>query len=90
MRTSLAKIAKAKDLAAGGVDFSPQNGAGCPWCRRPVKIVKTMPWQDNMRIRYHRCQSPGCVLSHLAVTIKSVEIDAVMKRQTSIVKKTIS
>ncbi|SDP85099.1 hypothetical protein [Desulforhopalus singaporensis] len=71
------RIAAARQQAQGGVDYSPKNGARCPWCDQRAKIYKTTPWEDNVRVRYHRCIEPGCALSSMGVTIKSVEVDTV-------------
>ena len=80
-RPTLKKMALARQIAANGVDFSPRTGAPCPWCSRKTKITKTMPWDENIRIRYHRCQSRKCVLAAMGISIKSIEIDQV-KRQS--------
>lgn len=74
-RPTISKIVKIKDLAAAGVDYSPRHGAICPWCGGRAKIIKTLPWEDKLRVRYHRCNAPGCVLASLHTTIKSVEAD---------------
>jgi hypothetical protein len=76
-RPTISKIIKARDLAAAGVDYSARFGAICPWCGKKTKIIRTMPWDDTLRIRYHRCQGKGCVLANLGTTIKSVEVDLV-------------
>lgn len=72
---TITKIALAKEQAAAGVDYSPRLGGLCPWCGTKAKIYKTNPWEDNMRIRYHRCTQKGCVLAAMEITIKSLEID---------------
>jgi len=72
---SMAAIVKAKELAAAGVDFSPQFGALCPWCGKKSRIFKTMPWEESIRVRYHRCEQKGCVLASLKTTVKSIQLD---------------
>lgn len=76
-RPAMTKITLAKQAAESGVDYSPKNGAPCPWCSSKAKIYKTAPWEDNIRIRYHRCIKPGCPLASLKVTIKSIQVDSV-------------
>lgn len=78
-RPTITKIALAKEKALSGVDYSPRLGGRCPWCGEKAKIYKTTPWEDNARIRYHRCTRKGCVLSKMRITIKSIEIDQVTK-----------
>ncbi len=67
----------AKRQAETGVDYSPRHGALCPCCRTPARIYATRPWEGITRIRYHRCESPPCLLARLEVTIKSIEQDLV-------------
>jgi len=44
-----------------GVDYSPRHGARCPQCGADqVPKYKTMPWDDSIRVRYHRCNGCGC------------------------------
>ena len=74
-RPTLKKMALARQVAANGVDFSPRTGATCPWCGRETKITKTMPWDETIRIRYHRCRNKRCVLAVMGVSIKSIEVD---------------
>jgi hypothetical protein len=76
-RPSMIQMMQSKRVAQAGVDYSPRTGARCPWCGERAKIYKTMPWEDNTRVRYHRCQQRGCVLQRLEVTIKSIEVDQV-------------
>ncbi len=76
-RPSLVKITKATSKAQAGVDYSPRYGALCPWCGRRAKIYKTLPWEDRLRVRYHRCTGKGCVIVRMGITIKSIEVDNV-------------
>lgn len=75
--TTISKITLASKEAAAGVDFSSRTGATCPGCGKRTKIYKTMPWEDNTRIRYHRCENGKCVLAALGTTVKSIEVDVV-------------
>jgi len=61
--------------AEAGVDFSRRFGARCPCCGRPAKIVRTRPWEGDIRLRYHRCTNSDCILSSSKTTIKSVEVE---------------
>lgn len=63
--------------AEAGVDFSPRTGAQCPGCGRNVKIYKTLPWDGPVRVRYHRCTNPACLLAAVVRSIKSVQVDGV-------------
>jgi len=73
----MAKVVAARDEAAAGVDYSPRAGAACPLCGTKARIYSTMPWEDNTRIRYHRCENGSCPMSSLRVSIKSIEVDPV-------------
>ena len=74
-RPNLTQIAAAKREAENGVDYSPRLGALCPWCGHKTKITRTTPWDDNIRVRYHRCHHRGCVLEKLKISVKSIEVD---------------
>jgi len=64
-----------KSKAESGVDYRPRAGALCPSCGKSMKIVATRPWEEYLRIRYHRCRTPGCILAVIKQSIKSVQID---------------
>lgn len=64
--------------AAAGVDYSPRYGAICPCCGNRAKIMRTMPWEDNTRLRYHRCGNTRCLICATGQTIKSIEVDMVV------------
>ncbi len=81
-RLSVALIAEAKEKASAGVDYSPRYGASCPWCGKRAKITNTTPWEDSIRLRYHRCQNTKCVLNIMNISIKSIEVDTVGKTET--------
>lgn len=74
-RITLKNVAKVKEEAENGVDYSPRYGAACPSCGRPAKIYKTLPWEENTRTRYHRCRNPRCLVSSMGLTIKSIQVD---------------
>lgn len=80
-RITLIKIAEARRIGANGIDYSPRLGAVCPWCGNKTKIVRTMPWEDSTRIRYHLCQTTGCAMAKMGDTIKSIEIDPVNEKK---------
>lgn len=80
MKAVIKRLIASQKIAAGGVDYSPRQGALCPWCKKKTKIVSTRPWEDNTRIRYHRCKNIMCPLSSGQVNIKSIEVELVFKR----------
>ncbi|MBU1040249.1 MAG: transcriptional regulator [Proteobacteria bacterium] len=69
-------IAAAIILAQAGVDYSPKTGATCPCCKAEnLRVRNTLAWSGNMRIRFHLCTTPSCLLAVLKQGIKSVEMD---------------
>jgi hypothetical protein len=55
-----------------GACYDRKLGAACPGegCgERKPKVVRTLPWEHGVRVRYHRCQRCG-------VTFKSLEEEA--------------
>lgn len=78
-RPNLTQIAAAKREAENGVDYSPKYGALCPWCNKKAKITRTAPWDENMRVRYHRCHEHGCVIAKMEISVKSIQIDTVVE-----------
>lgn len=66
-------IARALKAASDGVEFRPHRGAYCPACGCKLKSYNTQPWRDGLRVRYHHCADPDCILSRLGKTVKSVE-----------------
>lgn len=75
VRVAMASLAEAKRRASAGVDYSSRFGALCPWCGQKTKITRTTPWEENVRIIYHRCENRCCVLTVMNISIKSIEID---------------
>lgn len=73
---SPAEIAVATALATAqkGVDYSAKEGAVCPTCGAAhLRVVCTKPWDGDVRLRFHRCGNPDCLLSALKVPIKSLQ-----------------
>ena len=56
-----------------GGDYSPRNGAVCPACGARTAIYKSIPWDGDVKIRYHRCKNKSCILSRAHKSIKSVQ-----------------
>lgn len=75
MNVAVKKIVMIKEQASAGVDYSPRLGARCPWCGHRSRIVSTRPWEDNTRIRYHKCENVKCPIHTMRVSIKSIEVD---------------
>lgn len=75
MNLVVKKILVARRQAAAGVDYSARVGARCPWCAGKARITVTRPWEDNTRIRYHRCDNAKCPVATMNITIKSIEVD---------------
>lgn len=75
-------IAAAIILAQAGVDYSPKTGATCPCCKaEKLRVRNTQAWEGTMRIRFHLCTTPSCMLCVLKQGIKSVEMDREPERQ---------
>ena len=75
-----ALVAKAREKAATGVDYSSRTGALCPYCGNRAKIYSTKPWEGSTRIRYHNCKNTKCLIASLGITIKSIEEDRVVQK----------
>jgi len=74
----VAIVAKVKEKADQSVDYTPRYGAVCPECgKKRMKIVSSKPWQDGIKVRYHKCGNTvdGCLLAVMQATIKSVQIE---------------
>ncbi|MEJ2691376.1 MAG: hypothetical protein P8130_15830 [Deltaproteobacteria bacterium] len=73
----LIRMKEAKEAAGNGVDYSPQFGAVCPFCKTPRAHVRaSLPWENNMKIRYHLCANRQCPMQQLNITIKSIQEDS--------------
>jgi len=75
-------IAAAIAKAQAGVDYSPRTGATCPCCgAEKLAVVTTRPWDGSLRVRFHQCANPRCLLASLKQGIKSVEMDTTPKHE---------
>lgn len=68
------KLVAAVNAAENGVDYSAR-GARCPFCGEKVKVYCTRPWEEGIRVRFHRCVNGKCVLQSMGTSIKSVQVD---------------
>lgn len=68
MICSVGSIGAGKNCpATAGSDYNPKTGAECPRCRTAKsKIARSMPWVEDQKLRYHKCQNCG-------FTFKSVQ-----------------
>ncbi|MGI6655249.1 MAG: hypothetical protein ACOX5Z_00155 [Desulfobulbus sp.] len=71
-RTLLAVL---RHAAAVGYDYSPRHGVSCPWCGHRTVVYATLPWADDVRIRYHRCTQAVCPVARLGISIKSIQVE---------------
>ncbi|MCK9324566.1 MAG: hypothetical protein M0P69_03630 [Bacteroidales bacterium] len=70
----IATVAAAIEMAGQGVDYTPKSGAVCPWCGKDrIPVYCTKPWSGDVRIRYHHCNNPECILYRLNTGIKSLQ-----------------
>lgn len=53
------KEAKVKKQPLDGVTYDRIKGARCPRCQMPGGVTNTLPWEDDMRVRYHICRRCG-------------------------------
>lgn len=74
----VAIVAKVKEKADRSVDYTPRYGAVCPECGRRMKSITSRPWQDGVKVRYHKCgnTSGECLLAIMEASIKSVQEEA--------------
>lgn len=64
-------VVKARD----GVDYSVKSGATCPMCgKKKIKVMSSPRWMGEMKVRYHKCQNPDCLLGKMGTLIKSVQV----------------
>jgi len=69
-RTVELAVAKAKD----GVEYSVKSGATCPLCgKKKLRVQSSPKWMGDIKIRYHKCRNPDCLLGKLGTLIKSVQ-----------------
>lgn len=76
MNAATRDIALVITTARAGVTYSARHGAVCPCCgAERLPVSRTMPWSGSVRIRYHRCQNPNCLLCAIGEGIKSLQED---------------
>lgn len=64
----MAVVVKKIELQGASYDRK-KSGAECPNCRtEKAAVIRTLPWEGDIRIRYHHCQSCG-------MRFKSIEED---------------
>lgn len=62
------------ESARAGVIFDDLDGAVCPGCGTTrLKAYKVMPLDGGLRVRYHKCSNPECVLCAIGEGIKSLQ-----------------
>lgn len=71
----IAIVMDARQKAEKGVDYTARMGALCPVCSKKLKIIRSEPWEQGIKVRVHKCENVDCLLSHLKLAIKSVQID---------------
>lgn len=49
------------------------HGANCPMCGRRMRTESSGRKARVPRVRYHKCTNPDCILSSMALLVKSVE-----------------
>lgn len=77
MNPAAREIALVITTARAGVVYSVKVGAVCPCCgAERLPVSRTMPWSGSVRIRYHRCQNPECLLCAIGEGIKSLQEDS--------------
>jgi len=77
-KAAAAVIALAIKQAQAGVDYSPRTGATCPCCgAQKLRVETSRPWAGRMKVRFHVCANPRCLLCQLGQRIKSVEEDTI-------------
>ncbi len=76
MQAAVKVLTLAIEAARAGVDYTPKNGAVCPFCgKHRIPTYKTMPWAGDLRVRYHHCNNPECPLCELNGSVKSVQFN---------------
>jgi len=62
------------EMARTGVIYDSKTGAACPCCGAPrLKAYKVMPLDGGLRVRYHKCSNPECLLCAIGEGIKSLQ-----------------
>ena len=61
-------VKKAREKADKSVDYFPKDGAICPECgMKNLKTITSRPWEWDVKLRYHRCTNPDCLLCWIKV-----------------------
>ncbi len=75
-RKTISLIAMAKQKANDGIEYSRRFGAVCPVCgAQKIKTIRSDPWRDGVKIRYHRCMNSHCIAAVMSIIIKSIELE---------------
>lgn len=62
------------EMARTGVIYDSKDGAACPCCGASrLKAYKVMPLDGGLRVRYHKCANPECLLCAIGEGIKSLQ-----------------
>lgn len=72
-RASVLLVVKDVEAARAGVTYTARDKASCPACCGELETTCTKAWSGNVRIRYHKCTNPDCVLFMLGQSVKSIE-----------------
>lgn len=74
MTAAAKRFVLAVEMGRTGVIYEKRRGAVCPGCGAVrLKAYKTMPLQDGVRIRYHKCGNQDCILGAMGEGIKSLQ-----------------
>jgi hypothetical protein len=64
------------EMARTGVIYDRRDGAVCPGCGATrLRAYKVMPEDGGLRVRYHKCSNPECILCAIGEGIKSLQED---------------
>lgn len=74
-QTIIAAAAAAWRKAETGAIYTPRHGAPCPVCGQRMQVTRTFPWAGIIRLRYHACTNPDCLLAVLKKKVKSTEME---------------
>lgn len=74
MEGLLLAVADAIKKARDGVDYDVRDGAACPYCGHRTKVHRALRFDGDLRLRYHRCNNPECVLAVVEENIRSWQI----------------
>lgn len=72
---TVALIAEAKAKCEVGVGYHSRHGAVCPVCQtKRIPIFSSPRWRDGIKVRYHKCTNPKCLVCAMGLTVKSIEL----------------